>query len=55
MGLPLPRVVTTCYVRDDPSANFAETASQIGVQVTYVDPEFGEIGHSGLAGTASER
>lgn len=49
MGLPAPLVVTTCYVRDDPSANFAETASQIGVSVTYVDPEFGEIGHSGLA------
>lgn len=49
LGLPVPRIVTTCYVRDDSSANFAEVASQIGVPVTYVDPEFGEIGHSGLA------
>ena len=49
MDLPSPRVATTCYVRDDPSANFAEVAGMIGVAVSYVDPDFGELGHSGLA------
>jgi uncharacterized protein (TIGR00303 family) len=49
MGKPLPRIVTTCYVRDDASANFAETADRIGAEVSYVDPGFGDLGHSGLA------
>ena len=49
MNLPLPRVATTCYVRDDPSANFTEVAGMIGVDVSYVDPDFGAIGHPGLA------
>lgn len=49
MGRAVPRVATTCYVRDDPSANFASLAEQIGVMVTYVDPAFGNLGHSGLA------
>ncbi|MCQ8894775.1 MAG: TIGR00303 family protein [Methanolinea sp.] len=49
LDLPVPRVATTVYVRDDPSANFSETAETIGVAVAYVDPEFGDLGHSGLA------
>jgi len=49
MGLPLPYVVTTSYVRDDPSANVEQIASQIGVNIFYVDPGFGDIGHAGLA------
>jgi uncharacterized protein (TIGR00303 family) len=49
MGKPLPSLATTCYVRDDPSANFPDLARQIGVGVTYIDPEFGDLGHEGLA------
>lgn len=49
MGLRMPKVATTVYVRDDPSANFAEIAESIGVPVVYVDPEFGNLGHAGLA------
>ncbi|MDP3565130.1 MAG: TIGR00303 family protein [Methanoregula sp.] len=49
MGLPLPSVVTTSYVRDDPSANVGHIARQIGVKIFYVDPGFGNLGHTGLA------
>lgn len=49
MGLRVPTIATTVYVRDDPSANFDEIAGCIGVPVMYVDPEFGDLGHSGLA------
>jgi uncharacterized protein (TIGR00303 family) len=49
MGLPLPSVVTTSYVRDDPSANVDHIARQIGQKIFYVDPGFGDIGHAGLA------
>ncbi len=49
LGIRIPRVVTTIYVRDDPSANFPEIADAIGVTPIYVDPEFGELGHAGLA------
>jgi uncharacterized protein (TIGR00303 family) len=48
-GRSLPYVVTTSYVRDDPSANVQQIARQIGVEIIYVDPGFGDIGHSGLA------
>ena len=48
-GRSLPYVVTTSYVRDDPSANVEQIARQIGVEIIYVDPGFGDIGHSGLA------
>ena len=48
-GGALPYVVTTSYVRDDPSANVQQLAGQIGVKIIYVDPGFGDIGHSGLA------
>lgn len=49
LGQPLPPVVTTSYVRDDPSANMPGLARKIGVHVTYVDPGFGDLGHAGLA------
>jgi uncharacterized protein (TIGR00303 family) len=48
-GRSLPYVVTTSYVRDDPSANVQQIAEQIGVEIIYVDPGFGDLGHSGLA------
>lgn len=48
LGLKMPSVVTTIYVRDDPGANCDKTAHDIGVPIIYVDPSFGEIGHSGL-------
>jgi NaMN:DMB phosphoribosyltransferase len=49
LSIPLPLIATTVYVRDDPSANFSELASRIGVPVAYVDPGFGDLGHAGLA------
>jgi uncharacterized protein (TIGR00303 family) len=49
IGGRLPRVVTTCYVRDDPAANVQSIADQIGVCMYYIDPGFGDLGHSGLA------
>jgi uncharacterized protein (TIGR00303 family) len=49
LGGSLPYVVTTSYVRDDPSANVQQIADQIGVKIIYVDPGFGDLGHSGLA------
>ena len=42
-------MATTIYVRDDPSANVDSIAHQIGVKMFYVDPGFGDLGHSGLA------
>jgi uncharacterized protein (TIGR00303 family) len=48
MKIPIPNVVTTIYVKDDPAANCTEIANQIGVTLTIVDPDFGTIGHSGL-------
>jgi NaMN:DMB phosphoribosyltransferase len=49
IGGHLPRVVTTSYVRDDPSANVQHIAGQIGVKIIYVNPGFEDLGHSGLA------
>jgi len=49
LGKKVPSVVTTVYVRDDPSAGFAATAVMIGARVYYVDPGFASIGHTGLA------
>ena len=46
---PLPLVVTTSYVRDDLSANVRQIAADVGVKIIFVDPGFGNIGHSGLA------
>ena len=45
----IPPIVTTCYVRDDPSANVRHLAGEIGVGMFYVDPAFGSLGHSDLA------
>jgi uncharacterized protein (TIGR00303 family) len=49
LGKKVPSVVTTVYVRDDPSAGFVATADMIGTRVYYVDPDFAHIGHTGLA------
>jgi uncharacterized protein (TIGR00303 family) len=49
MDDPIPMVVTTSYVRDDPSANVKDLAKQIGVKIFFVDPGFQDLGHSGLA------
>lgn len=48
-GKALPDVVTTVYVRDDPSANFSEIAALIGCRAFFMDPAFGDLGHAGLA------
>jgi uncharacterized protein (TIGR00303 family) len=49
LGRKVPPIVTTVYVRDDPSAGFAATAEMIGARVYYVDPDFAGIGHAGLS------
>jgi uncharacterized protein (TIGR00303 family) len=49
MGLAPPAVVTTSYVRDDPTANVEHLAWRIGTHIIYVDPGFGTLGHAGLA------
>jgi len=49
MGGKVPTIVTTSYVRDDPTANMEDLAGQIGVKVVYVDPGFHDLGHAGLA------
>ena len=49
MEMDVPEIATTAYVRDDPSASFRETLEAIGTSAYYVDPDFGKLGHSGLA------
>jgi uncharacterized protein (TIGR00303 family) len=49
MDLAIPEIATTAYVRDDPSANFEKTLEAIGSSAYFVDPDFGNLGHSGLA------
>ena len=49
LGKRVPPIVTTVYVRDDPSAGFAATSERIGARVFYVDPDFATIGHGGLS------
>jgi NaMN:DMB phosphoribosyltransferase len=49
MGGPVPPVATTIYVKEDPSASFEQTARDIGAETFYIDPDFGELGHAGLA------
>ncbi|HZD44341.1 MAG TPA: TIGR00303 family protein, partial [Methanomicrobiales archaeon] len=49
MDEDLPPIATTVYVRDDSTATFAKTAVDLGVTTYYVDPDFGELGHPGLA------
>ena len=38
MHMTPPDVVTTSYVRDDPTANVDILASQIGSRIYYVNP-----------------
>ncbi len=49
LGNTVPDIVTTIYVYDDKTASFKETAAAVGADAYYVDPEFGSIGHAGLA------
>ncbi|MDK2973925.1 MAG: hypothetical protein PWP08_296 [Methanofollis sp.] len=49
MGDEMAPLVTTAYVRADPSANFETVAAAIGVRACYVDPGFDTIGDAGLA------
>jgi uncharacterized protein (TIGR00303 family) len=49
LGKRMPHLATTVYVRDDPSAQFARTVADVGAGVYYVDPNFADIGHVGLA------
>ena len=49
LEIRIPSIVTTSYVRDDISANVQNLARSIGVDMYYVDPAFGELGHPGLA------
>ena len=49
MGYQLPLIATTAYVRDDPTSNVVKVAKKIGAKMFFVDPGFGDIGHSGLA------
>jgi len=49
MGEFPPRVITTEYVRADKSANIEALARKTGVEISFVNPEFGDLGHSGLA------
>jgi uncharacterized protein (TIGR00303 family) len=49
LGKQAPHLATTVYVRDDPSARFARTVDDVGTRAYYVDPNFANIGHVGLA------
>ncbi len=44
-----PAITTTVYVREDHTASFARTAAEIQAPAYYIDPDFGELGHAGLA------
>ncbi len=49
LGMTPPAIVTTSFVRDDPSANVEHLAAQIGSRIYFVNPGFGTLGHAGLA------
>ncbi|HON40087.1 MAG TPA: TIGR00303 family protein [Methanoculleus sp.] len=49
LGRRVPRLATTVYVRDDPSAGFSRSVAEVGTTAYYVDPNFENIGHPGLA------
>jgi len=49
LGIRVPPLATTVYVRDDPSAGFGRSVAEVGTTAYYVDPNFGKIGHPGLA------
>lgn len=46
---PVPSLVTTTYIRDDPTAGFTRSIAEIGTTAYYVNPDFANIGHAGLA------
>ncbi|WOX55437.1 TIGR00303 family protein [Methanoculleus palmolei] len=49
LGKRMPRLATTVYVRDDPSAGFVRSVADVGTTAYFVDPNFAGIGHVGLA------
>ena len=49
LGRRVPHLATTVYVRDDPSAGFSRSVAEVGTTAYYVDPNFENIGHPGLA------
>lgn len=49
LGKRVPHLATTVYVRDDPTAGFVRSVADVGTTAYYVDPNFGELGHVGLA------
>jgi len=49
LGKRVPRLATTVYVRDDPSAGFTRSVADVGTAADFVDPNFAGIGHVGLA------
>ncbi len=49
LGKRVPRLATTVYVRDDPSAGFTRSVADVGTAAYFVDPNFAGIGHVGLA------
>lgn len=49
LGRNPPPLATTVYVRDDPSASFPRTVEEVGTVAYYVDPNFANLGHVGLA------
>jgi len=49
LGRRVPHLATTVYVRDDPSAGFSRSVAEVGTTAYYVDPDFKNIGHPGLA------
>jgi uncharacterized protein (TIGR00303 family) len=49
MGKRLPYVITTVYIKEDPTAKAEQLAREIGTSIIFVDPAFGDLGHAGLA------
>jgi uncharacterized protein (TIGR00303 family) len=49
LGNSVPDIVTTSYIFNDATATFRETASVIGCNAYYVDPEFDTFDHVGLS------
>ena len=49
LGNKIPPIATTIYVKEDPSSNITEIAELIKTSIWYVDPDFGKLGHKGLA------
>jgi NaMN:DMB phosphoribosyltransferase len=49
MGKRLPYIITTVYIKEDPTAKAEQLAREIGTPIIFVDPAFGDLGHAGLA------